>query len=131
VITDYNFAPKKLRKTIDTGDYKMIFKGIEIPEKPITTGLNLNIEGIPMKKQTKKATVKPKVFKIASEEEPQSVKSMKEHRSPEVKSPDIKSPEIKSSMGELPKSELRELEAEVKEEDEEDYKFEDDDAEEV
>lgn len=61
VIVDYYSAPKKLRKTIDTGGYKLLFKGTEIPDKPITTGLNLGIEGVPLKKG-KRSIVKPKVF---------------------------------------------------------------------
>lgn len=40
----------------------MLYKGTEIPEKPITTGLNLGIEGIPIKKNSKRPSVKPKVF---------------------------------------------------------------------
>lgn len=55
VVVDYQTAPKKERKNIDTGKFKKIYKGIEIPEKPITTGLNLCLEGIPMKKPKKNA----------------------------------------------------------------------------
>ena len=50
MIVDYNGAAKKDKKSIDTGNFKKIYKGIEVPEKPINTGLNLCIEGIPMKK---------------------------------------------------------------------------------
>lgn len=63
VLVDYYSAPKKIRRTIDTGGYKLLFKGTEIPEKPITTGLNLGIEGIPIKKN-KRQSIKPKVFNM-------------------------------------------------------------------
>lgn len=75
MVVDYYSAPKKLRKTVDTGGYKLLYKGTEIPEKPITTGLNLGIEGVPLKK-TKKPTVKPKVFNPM--EGDQSIKSAKQ-----------------------------------------------------
>lgn len=75
VVVDYYSAPKKLRKTIDTGGYKLLYKGTEIPDKPITTGLNLGIEGVPLKK-TKRAIVKPKIFNPMDSGD-QSIKSSK------------------------------------------------------
>ena len=53
VVVDYNDAPKKERKKIDTGAFKLIHKGVEIPDKHITTGLNLGIEGVQLKKGKK------------------------------------------------------------------------------
>lgn len=53
VVIDYNEAPKKERKKVDTGAFKLIYKGIEIPDKHITTGLNLGIEGVQLKKGKK------------------------------------------------------------------------------
>lgn len=43
VVVDYNSASKKEKKKVDTGGFKLIYKGQEIPDKPITTGLNLGI----------------------------------------------------------------------------------------
>ena len=63
VVVDYNGAPKKEKKSIDTGNFKKIYKGIQVPEKPINTGLNLCIEGIPMKKP-KRNTVKVTNFSL-------------------------------------------------------------------
>lgn len=63
IIVDYASAPKKEKKTVETGKWKRIYKGIEIPEKPISTGLNLCLEGIPMKKP-KRNTVKVTNFSL-------------------------------------------------------------------
>ena len=43
---------------MDTGKFKRIYKGVEVNEKIASAGLNLCLEGIPMKK-SKRATVKP------------------------------------------------------------------------
>jgi hypothetical protein len=50
VIIDHANAPKKEKKHIDTGKFKRIYKGIEVSEKNATAGLNLCLEGIPIKK---------------------------------------------------------------------------------
>ena len=63
VIVDYPAAPKKERKNVDTGKFKRIYKGVEVPEKPISTGLNLCLEGIAMKKP-KRTTVKVTNFSL-------------------------------------------------------------------
>lgn len=63
VIVDHGSAPKKERKNVDTGKFKKIYKGVEIPDKPISTGLNLCLEGIPMKKP-KRNTVKVTNFSL-------------------------------------------------------------------
>ena len=63
VVMDYPAVPKKERSTVDTGKFKKIYKGIEIPDKPITTGLNLCLEGVPMKKP-KRNTVRVQNFSL-------------------------------------------------------------------
>ena len=63
VVIDYPAAPKKERKHVDTGKFKKIYKGIEVPDKPINTGLNPCIEGMPMKKP-KRNTVKLTNFSL-------------------------------------------------------------------
>ena len=63
VIVDCPAVPKKEWKSVDTGKWKRIYKGIEIPDKPITTGLNLCLEGIPMKKP-KRNVVKVQNFSL-------------------------------------------------------------------
>jgi hypothetical protein len=63
VVVDHAGAPKKEKKNVDTGKFKRIYKGIEIPDKPITAGLNLCLEGIPMKKP-KRNTVKVQNFSL-------------------------------------------------------------------
>jgi hypothetical protein len=57
VIVDHANAPKKEKKHVDTGKFKRIYKGVEVNEKMVNAGLNLCLEGIPMKK-TKRLTVK-------------------------------------------------------------------------
>ena len=57
VIIDHANAPKKEKKHVDTGKFKRIYKGVEENEKIASAGLNLCLEGIPMKK-TKRPTVK-------------------------------------------------------------------------
>lgn len=58
VIVDHAAAPKKEKKHVDTGKFKRIYKGVEVSEKVSNAGLNLCLEGIPMKKG-KRASVKP------------------------------------------------------------------------
>lgn len=42
VIVDYANASKKQKKNVDTGKFKKIYKGIQIPDKTVNTaGLNL------------------------------------------------------------------------------------------
>lgn len=50
VIIDHAGAPKKEKKHVDTGKWKRIYKGMEVAEKTASAGLNLCLEGIPMKK---------------------------------------------------------------------------------
>jgi hypothetical protein len=63
VIVDYAFAPKKEKKHVDTGKWKKIYKGQEVSEKLVSAGLNLCLEGIPMKKP-KRPTVKMQNFSL-------------------------------------------------------------------
>ena len=63
VVVDHAFAPKKEKKHVDTGKWKKIYKGQEVPEKTATAGLNLCLEGIPMKKP-KRPTVKVQNFSL-------------------------------------------------------------------
>lgn len=63
VVIDYHFAPKKERKHVDTGKWKKIHKGQEVAEKTASAGLNLCLEGIPMKKP-KRPTVKVQNFSL-------------------------------------------------------------------
>jgi hypothetical protein len=58
VIIDHASAPKKEKKHVDTGKFRRIYKGVEVNEKIASAGLNLCLEGIPMKKG-KRPTVKP------------------------------------------------------------------------
>lgn len=53
VVVDYGSAPKKDKKGVDTGKWKRVYKGVEVPDKPITSGLNLCLEGVQMKKPKK------------------------------------------------------------------------------
>lgn len=53
LIIDYANAPKKEKKKVDTGKFKKIYKGVEVPDKMGTPGLNLTLEGIPLKKGNK------------------------------------------------------------------------------
>jgi hypothetical protein len=56
---DYANAPKKEKKKVDTGKFKKIYKGIEISDKPMNTaGLNLTLEGVPIRKTKQNNTVK-------------------------------------------------------------------------
>ncbi len=63
VIIDHANAPKKEKKHVDTGKFKRIYKGTEVNEKVANAGLNLCLEGIPMKK-SKRQTVKPQNFNL-------------------------------------------------------------------
>lgn len=63
VVVDYAFAPKKEKKHVDTGGWKKIHKGQEVPEKSATAGLNLMLEGVSMKKP-KRPTVKIQNFSL-------------------------------------------------------------------
>jgi len=46
VIVDHNMAPKKKKKSIDTGKFECIYRGKEFVDKPLNSvGLNLFIEG--------------------------------------------------------------------------------------
>ena len=50
VIVDYNGAKKK-KKSIDTGLFTCVYKGMTVPDKPLTSfGLNLMLEGKAIKK---------------------------------------------------------------------------------
>ena len=63
VIVDHVNAPKKEKKNVDTGKWKRIYKGVEVSEKIASAGLNLCLEGIPLKK-SKKAAVKMQNFSL-------------------------------------------------------------------
>lgn len=63
VIVDHAAASKKEKKHIDTGKWKRIYKGIEVAEKVGSAGLNLCLEGIPMKKP-KRPTVKVQNYSL-------------------------------------------------------------------
>jgi hypothetical protein len=65
VIVDHANAPKKEKKHVDTGKFKRIYKGVEVNEKMVNAGLNLCLEGIPMKK-TKRLTVKAQNMSLDS-----------------------------------------------------------------
>lgn len=46
VVVDYNLAPEKKKKKIDTGLYECIFKAKRIVDKPMASfGLNMEIKG--------------------------------------------------------------------------------------
>lgn len=57
VVVDHAGAPKKEKKHVDTGMWKRIYKGAEVADKIASAGLNLCLEGIPMKKP-KRPTIK-------------------------------------------------------------------------
>ena len=63
VVIDHASAPKKEKKHVDTGSWKRIYKGQEVSDKAATAGLNLCLEGIPMKKP-KRQTVKVQNFSL-------------------------------------------------------------------
>jgi tubulin monoglycylase TTLL3/8 len=58
VVIDWQFAPKKLRKKVDTGGFKLIYKGVEFEERTNNVGINLLLEGKPLKKGRPLAKVK-------------------------------------------------------------------------
>lgn len=65
LIIDYANAPKKEKKKVDTGKFKKIYKGIEISDKPLNTaGLNLTLEGMPIKKSKQNNSVKITTFSL-------------------------------------------------------------------
>lgn len=65
LIIDYANAPKKEKKKVDTGKFKKIYKGIEISDKPLNTaGLNLTLEGMPIRKTKQNNSVKITTFSL-------------------------------------------------------------------
>ena len=52
VVVDYNSAPDKKKKKIDTGLYECIYKAKRIVDKPMASfGLNMEVKGAKIKEQ--------------------------------------------------------------------------------
>ena len=64
LIIDYANAPKKEKKKVDTGKFKKIYKGVEVPEKLATQGLNLTLEGVALKKTKPTNSVKITTYSL-------------------------------------------------------------------
>ncbi len=52
VVVDYNLAPEKKKKKVDTGLYECIYKAKRIVDKPMASfGLNMEVKGSKIKEQ--------------------------------------------------------------------------------
>ena len=52
VVVDYNSAPDKKKKKVDTGLYECIYKAKRIVDKPMASfGLNMEVKGAKIKEQ--------------------------------------------------------------------------------
>lgn len=65
-VVDYGMEKsKKVRKTIDTGAFKRIYKGKYVEEKSNSVGLTLLCEGVAMKKKKNNSILKVNTIKLS------------------------------------------------------------------